>query len=581
MLYAQVIVKQRTNVAELTYAVPAAIVPYIKVGSLVLAPLRKKTVRGMVTGLKSKVPLQLKSAIRELVDIERGNKLSSKQIAIIRRLADYYGASLAEVGFHALNSSPLPSSRSTSRLQKLVYIQAGWEQRKARYADLIRSVGQHSMLFVFAQKLFAQSFYKYCQTNKLEVIYDDSRAGSMKKLTELQSLGQPYIFLTTLQGVFTSLNEGDVIVVDQPEHVGGKFQSRPFMRSRTITRFRSEMEGLSLIFGSILPKVEDMPFFTKGEWQLQSLLKEMDPTTIFNRKGSTEIFVPGLEGDLRRRVGEGERVLLLVLARGWAPALVCLDCGQVVYCKNCGRTTAVTGGELSCRYCGFREKIPVNCPACQVGFLKAVGEGVSQVAHHLKKLFPGQPVLEFSSDQPIYDEKVQIVVATEKIFSLPDVIFDSVIFLSTDRLVTAAELNSLHELLGYLFTFKQKNADILVETYFPDHAIWGVAGSNNLRSFYTEELNARKKYNLPPYGSVFAVIGQGSAKESLLQQATEISQEIARFFTQAEISQSEMEKRGSEQRMQLNIYTKNVPTSKQKTAIREILPPAWHLDIEP
>lgn len=581
MLYAQVIVKQRTNVSELTYAVPAEIIPYIRVGSLVLAPLRKKTVKGTVTALKRNVPLRLKSAIRELIDIERSAQLNSGQIAVIQRLADYYGASLAEVGFHALNNTPIPAKPGGLPAPKPKYIQAAWGERKAYYANLIKNIDKRSILLIFSQKSFAQSFNRYCLKNGLKVVYDDSRQASKKKLIELQKLGVSWVFITTLQGIFTSLNRGDVLVVDQPEHIGGKFQSRPFMRSKTIAIERSTLEDLSLHMGSILPAIEDVPLFSRKAWTLESLLKKTAPITVTSRQRSPDLLVPGLEAALHDKVESNEKLLVLVLARGWAPALVCQQCGEIVSCNNCGRTSSVNKKKMNCNYCGFTEDIPASCPLCSAGELRTVGEGVGQVVHKLKSKFPRRSVAEYSSDQPLYDDKAQVVVATEKIFSLPDVSFDSVIFLSIDRLLTAAELNSLHELLNYLYSCKQSGAEVLVETYFPDHPIWGVVDSETLRAYYSRELSLRKKYGLPPYGSVFAVVGQGGNRSQLLSQANKITEYITKLFPHVEVSRSEFEKKGNEDQLRLTVYTKSAPSTKQKTSIREFLPPAWHLDMEP
>ena len=102
MLYAQVIVKQRTQVSELTYALSAQIVPYVRVGSLVLVPLRRSQVLGIVVGFSRSVAKEMRPNIREIIKMDKNTEVySAAQIEVIHNLATHYAASLAEVAFHA------------------------------------------------------------------------------------------------------------------------------------------------------------------------------------------------------------------------------------------------------------------------------------------------------------------------------------------------------------------------------------------------------------------------------------------------------------------------------------------------
>jgi len=581
MLFAQTIVKQRTGVEELTYAVPAQIVPYLKMGSLVTVPLRRRQVRAIVVGLRKTVSKELRPKIKSIVSIERTQGLSDAQIRVIRRLAIYYAASLAEVAFHALGGqATLGLSRPAQAVGKPVFLQADWEDRTSEYVKLIAKHPRKSFLLLFAQASYAEAFAVLARKLRLEVVFDDGKAATRKTLESLQAASTPFVLIATIQKAFYPLSPGDVIVIDQPNHVGAKQQQRPFMRTQTIGRVRAQEEALQLIVGDSLPGVTDVLRFVRDQWQLKSRPYQVKPLTIFNRKGSRSLLVEGLQREIADRLQKKERLLILVMARGWAPALVCTECGHIFECQQCGRTTSLERGELVCRYCHHRDPRPTQCSVCGSELLHEVGEGVTKVVAELRQSFPGVSVQEVSGDQPHYRPSTQLTVATEKIFSWPALSVDTAIFLSVDRLLTAAQLNNTSELLAYLLYFQRRARTVLVQTYFPDHYIWGIAGQTRIKEFFQRELSLRKRYHLPPYSQLFSVVGQVHSVEALHRQLPQLIDTVLAHLKDAQIGEVQIEPVANQQRARFSVLTSQL-TDKQKLTLRDALPPAWHLDIEP
>lgn len=580
MIYAEVIVKQRTNVEELTYAVPAPMVPYIRSGSLVTVPLRRRVVGAVVIGLRRSVARDLKEKIRPIATIDRSGALSKQRITVLRQLADYYGASLAEVAFHALNA-PLQTNHPSQTIRPLQprFVQGVWSERQRRYVELVVDHPGRSFLFVFAQATLAERFAALVRSSTAKSAFDDTRAKTQQELQRRLIHNESFIVIGTLQRAFFPLKCADFIIVDQPYHVGAKQQQRPFMRAATIARIRGTNEGLQLILGDTLPAVEDIPKFTTKRWQLTGVQRPAKPLTIINRRGARDLLVPGLLQEVSTALQRPGRILVLVLARGWAPALVCPECGHIFSCDNCGRTTAVDHGQFVCRYCHHRQKLPTVCPTCGATNLREVGEGVLRVISELKKLFPTVSVQEFSSDQPHY-RRSRITVATEKIFNLPQAQFETVFFLSIDRLLTGAEINDAWSLMGYLLHFQHSAKKIIIQTYFPDHSIWHLAGGGKIRDFFRQELLLRRRYRLPPYAMLFAVVGQGLARK-MSEQADQIIHHFLSFFPDIQIGELEMEVVSpAENRARFRVLVPKL-TVAQKRALRDFLPPAWHLDVEP
>src|SRR3546814_8511160 len=60
------------------------------------------------------------------------------------------------------------------------------------------------------------------------------------------------------------------------------------------------------------------------------------------------------------------QVLVFKNRRGYAPVLLCHDCGWSAQCKRCDAPMTVHAGgrRLQCHHCGARRPVPLACPDC-------------------------------------------------------------------------------------------------------------------------------------------------------------------------------------------------------------------------
>src|SRR3546814_2891290 len=61
------------------------------------------------------------------------------------------------------------------------------------------------------------------------------------------------------------------------------------------------------------------------------------------------------------------QVLVFKNRRGYAPVLLCHDCGWSAQCKRCDAPMTVHAGgrRLQCHHCGARRPVPLACPDCR------------------------------------------------------------------------------------------------------------------------------------------------------------------------------------------------------------------------
>ncbi|MCR4307364.1 MAG: hypothetical protein NUV80_02300, partial [Candidatus Berkelbacteria bacterium] len=308
MLYAQVIVKQRTQVQELTYALSAQIVPYVKVGSLVLVPLRRKEVKGIVVGFTRSVPKEIKNNIREIIKLDKNTQVfSSSQIELIHKLSSYYAAPLAEVAFHALDLPQIWPETKKINLVKPLIMTGPWEQRRDAYERIIaKSTGR--VLLIFSQNSYAEDFYQSVPVLIQKTILRYEKEKSQKKLLTIISKLSVKAIIGTMGEVFFPLQSGDTIIIDQPYHVGAKSQLRPFMSSRQIGLLRGEIEGLHVVLGDSIVSPEDLLAVKEKKFRLVSSKLSYQPLSIVDRRGQTEAIAPSLMEEIEASISSKDKI---------------------------------------------------------------------------------------------------------------------------------------------------------------------------------------------------------------------------------------------------------------------------------
>jgi len=582
MLYAQVIVKQRTQVQELSYALSAQIIPYLRVGSLVEVPLRQKSVLGVVVGFSRQVASNLKGKIREIEKLAKGDGVFSEdQIEVIKQLANYYGAPLAEVAFHALKwpNAIAPNAARASSLPLIV--QGPHGERSVQYLKIIeRSKGR--VVVIFSVKAQAERFWStLSKVQQALAVLDDGRASTSRRIGQGLVNGKVKIVVGTLSNIFAPLAAGDWLIIDGYRQIGAVSQLRPYLRAQKIAQIRAQVERLRVVLGETLIAVEDLPLVRQRQFRLVASKFMARPLVVIDQRGQSELIAPNLLADLAETVEKGGRALVLVLARGWSSALACRDCGHIFSCDHCHRTAGVIGSQLRCLYCATEADLPKVCPICRSTNLHAVGVGVSRIKSTLANNFPSKTVIELSSDQPILVSKADIVVATEKIFSHPTEKFTKTYIVSADRLLSGAHLDGSWRLLSYILELQNRSERVIVQTYFPDSIVWTAGATGQLRPFFATELNNRRQLSLPPYGAVIGVRGSAATTDKLISQAEAITSQILQILPTADISYPEIDDRsGHSYAGHFTIYLPKPASVALKLKLASLLSPAWHLDID-
>jgi primosomal protein N' (replication factor Y) len=117
---------------------------------------------------------------------------------------------------------------------------------------------------------------------------------------------------------------------------------------------------------------------------------------------------------MRQTLEAGQQVLVFLNRRGFAPTLLCHDCGWLSQCPRCDArmTLHQRHNELRCHHCGHVERPPRNCPSCNHVDLRPVGAGTERAEERLSILFPDYPVLRIDRDSTSRKGAIEELLST-------------------------------------------------------------------------------------------------------------------------------------------------------------------------
>jgi primosomal protein N' (replication factor Y) len=253
------------------------------------------------------------------------------------------------------------------------------------------------------------------------------------------------------------------------------------------------------------------------------------------------LFSSRLRGLLQETVDRGDQVILLMQRRGWAPILLCRDCGHRVECPDCSVSLVVhrRSGDLRCHYCGHREGHPARCPGCGGTLLDAVGAGTEKVAHHLRQFLPEVKSAILDRDTvrrrsglqetlgAFAAGSVQVLIGTQMVAKghhFPNVTLTGVI--SADAMLGLPDFRAGERTFQLLTQVAGRSGRgdrpgrVVIQTYYPDHPAVRLACRHDVTSFTAEELVYRKSFAYPP-STRLAVVRFEAGSERLSRGAAE------------------------------------------------------------
>lgn len=229
-------------------------------------------------------------------------------------------------------------------------------------------------------------------------------------------------------------------------------------------------------------------------------------------------------------------VLVQVARAGFIPALVCQRCRMPARCRHCSgplsfrdRAAAQTG-ELSCRWCGVRER-GFRCPECGTQQVRAGSRGVDRTADELGRAFPQVPVLSSSSEHILTEvgDDPALVVATVGAEPVARGGYAAALLLDGDSQLAREGLDVPGRVLSRwlaaaaLVRPAQDGGVAVVTADHPETV--GALIRWDPDGFASHQLQERRELHLPPAGRLAEVTGEAAAVAEYLELVEEARRE--------------------------------------------------------
>ncbi len=435
--------------------------------------------------------------------------------------------------------------------------------------------------------------------------------------------GRAAIVIGTRSAVFTPLASPGILIVDE-EHDGSYKQQEGFRYSaRDLAVIRAQRESIPVVLGSATPSLESLANCQRGRYR-RLVLKERPSGATQPAWQLIDIRGAGLDAGfsaplldaIRDTLEAGNQALVFVNRRGYAPLMLCHDCGWMANCHQCSArmTVHLAQRRLVCHHCETAAPLPDHCPSCHGPNLAFMGQGTERGEAVLEELFPGYPVLRVDRDstrrkdamEKLVDEvnrgRPCILVGTQMLAKghhFPRVTLAAL--LDVDGGLFSPDFRAI-ERMGQLITQVAGRAGrellggrVILQSHLCDHPLVTRLTSDGYGAFAEDLLAQRRLAGLPPWthlALVRAEAEQSAAAEQLLRRLRQVAEKLCPPSPELHFLgplPSAMERRHNRFRHQLSLFSRQraplqtllerlcqwLETDKAARRIR------WSVDVDP
>ncbi len=532
MYVLQVIPLARTAPPEpLTYRSKDVFIP----GALVEVSLRKTTVLGLVVACE---PVQHAKAALKTADFsitksvlrERGAlppAIRTAAIIVATYHATTIGAVLASLVVPIIPEE-IPSRLSKGEEFSTIAIEDPRKDREKKYE---KRFGEGITLLVVPTLAEARSFTERYKSLKPLVI---TSALTQKKRDAAVALAcssdAPMLIISTPSYAFLPIPRLSGIIIERLSAGGYVFPKRPYIDMRIALTELARARELPIAYGDYPLPLE---YRSKPALPLKHApnapAKILDASTL-REEGTRWLAVPApIRDEMARILKDNGTVGVLAARRGYAPSVVCRDCGTTVtddygralslsiandkriFRSADGRTIEDIGGKK------------VLCKKCGSWNLQPLGVGIERGGEELAIAFPDVELIQIESDTRSAKLHKQlstppsagrIIIGTEAM--LPTLSIDTPLSLgiiaSADSLLALPFWRARERFVRVGLMLRERSERMfLVTRRMEDTALSGISNPTT-STFWEEELGLRKLLSYPPFGTLVVFNAEGSAE---------------------------------------------------------------------
>lgn len=342
--------------------------------------------------------------------------------------------------------------------------------------------------------------------------------------------GAAPVIIGTRSAVFAPLARPGLIIVDEEHDTSLKQQDGFRYSARDLAVVRARRLAIPIVLGSATASLESLYNVRRGRYrQLQLPQRAGGAATprfrILDVRGKPlrEGLSRPLEQQLRAHLDAGRQTLLLLNRRGFAPTLLCHECGWVALCHRCDArlTYHQPGRRVRCHHCCYERPVNAHCPHCASPDLRPLGLGTQRVEAVLRQTFPGVGLLRIDRDstrgkgafearmKAAHRGEAQILLGTQMLAKghhLPEVTLVAIV--DADQGLFGSDFRAPERFAQLLIQVAGRAGravspgEVVMQTHYPEHPLLQVLIHGGYERFAEDALRAREAANLPPFSAM-------------------------------------------------------------------------------
>jgi len=432
---------------------------------------------------------------------------------------------------------------------------------------------------------------------------------------------QAQLLIGTRSSIFTPMPELALIIIDE-EHDGSYKQQDGFRyNARDLAIVRAKNKNIPVVLGSATASLESLNNINEQRYIEHKLTKRANkkplPTIRLVNLCSQKLhegMAETLLDTIKQHLQQKGQVLLFINRRGFAPLLMCHDCGWTTNCQRCDAhmTFHKRHQQLICHHCGSQRPAPDSCGDCGSTNIVAIGSGTERIEQYLQGLFPDTQVSRIDRDttrkKGSLQEKLEkartgesgILVGTQMLakgHDFPNITL--VCILDTDQALFSADFRAAEHLAQLITQVSgragraEKSGEVLIQTHHPEHPLLQNLLHKGYPAFASDALQERSDASLPPCNHLALLrceSVEANAATTFLKQAITLTENIDK--QQLEIFgplPAPMERRAGRYRYQIMIQSKQrkilhpfmswwIPQLQKLASARKV---RWSIDVDP
>ena len=349
-----------------------------------------------------------------------------------------------------------------------------------------------------------------------------------------------------------------VIIVDEEHDTSYKQDEGVIYHARDMAIARASFEKIPVHLVSSIPSLETFNNIQNKKFRHFKIEKRyanfpLPQTKIINinlKKIKNNFISDESVKLVKNFLEKKEQVLFFLNRRGYAPYLICKNCGYKMVCKNCSMylTFHKNKNKAVCHHCSSEKKIFNRCKDDNICDFIMYGPGVEKIYEEVNKLFPANKVEIFSSDylkqkdhvnslfNRIANNEVDILIGTQMIskgFNFPKL--NCIVVIDADfsgrgydLRTTEKNIQLYNQLSGRAGRFSSESL-IIYQTLSPENIILNELIKNNPDEILKKELISRKKNFLPPFSRLIAIIVSANTQFLSFNGAREIKVRLGKI----------------------------------------------------